>query len=307
MSAYVIITPAHNEEAFIDQTIRSMIQQTFRPLKWIIVNDASTDRTREIVEECTRDHPFIKLVNRDRAAGRDFGKKVYAFNRGLEELRNLSYDFIGNLDADITFEPQYFENILREFEADSKLGIGGGIVYTKFRNSFATYDDTLDSVGGKVQLFRRKCFEDIGGYRPLKLGGIDATAEIMARMKGWKVKKSLENQAYEHRRTGFAFGKPLAAKLCDGRKFHSLGYDPLFYLLRTIHRLGDYPFILGSGAELLGYLWSMIRRNPLTLPSEVVDYLRMEQRTKLKRLLRLHSKALNRLGPWPKGQTPTPT
>src|ERR1044071_2437634 len=96
MPNYVIITPAHNEEAFVEQTIQSMIHQTVPPMKWIIVNDAPTDRTREIVEKCTRDHPFIKLVNRDRAAGRDFGKKVYAFNRGLEKLRDLQYDFIGN-------------------------------------------------------------------------------------------------------------------------------------------------------------------------------------------------------------------
>ena len=177
------------------------------------------------------------------------------------------------------------------FESDPEQGVGGGIVYTKFKNTFATYDTTADSVGGKVQLFRRKCFEDIGGYRPLQLGGIDATAEIMARMKGWKVRKSFEDRVYEHRRTGFAYGKPLAAKLCDGRKFHSLGYDPLFYTLRAVRRLGDYPLVLGSTAELLGYVWSMIRRNPMALPADVVDYLRKEQRAKLRRLFRLSSNA----------------
>jgi len=204
MSAYVIITPAHNEEAFIEQTIQSMIQQTFCPLKWIIVNDASTDRTREIVEECTRDRPFIRLVNMDRAAGRDFGKKVYAFNRGLEELHDLQYDFIGNLDADIELEPNYFENILRQFEKDTNLGIAGGQVFMKVGDKFVTHDETPDSVGGQVQLFRRKCFEDIGGYRPLKYGGIDAAAEIMTRMKGWNVRKFPENPVFEHRLTGFA-------------------------------------------------------------------------------------------------------
>jgi glycosyltransferase involved in cell wall biosynthesis len=285
MSTYVIITPAHDEEAFIEQTIRSMIQQTVRPLKWVIVNDASTDRTGEIVEEYTRDHAFIKLVNRDRAAGRDFGKKVYAFNHGLEEVRDLKYDFIGNLDADITFEPQYFENILGEFEADPKLGLSGGIVYTKFSREFVTYDKTLDSVGGKVQIFRRKCFEEIGGYLPLKFGGIDAAAEIVTRMKGWVVRKSLANRVLEHRRTGFAHGRPLKTMLRDGQKFYSLGYEPLFYLLRCIYRLRDYPLVVGSGAALIGYLWSMIRREPIVLPAEVVQYLRNEHRMKLKRTL----------------------
>ena len=289
MANFVIITPAHNEEAFIEQTIHSMIQQTVRPLKWVIVNDASTDRTANIAEKYAREHPFIKLVSRKRDGGRDFGKKVHAFNRGLEEICNLPYEFIGNLDADITFEPHYFESILREFEADSKLGIGGGIVYTRFTNSFVTYDNTLDSVGGKVQLFRRECFEVIGGYRPLKFGGIDATAEIMARMKGWKVRKSLQNRVSEHRPTGFAYGQPLAAMMHDGRKFHSLGYDPIFYLFRCMYRVPDYPFLLGSGAAFIGYLCSMIRRDAIVLPAEVVSYLRSEQRAKLKRALRFLS------------------
>lgn len=285
MSAYVIITPAHNEEEFIELTIQSMIQQTVRPLKWVIVNDASTDRTGEIAEKYACEHAFIKLVNRTRDAGRDFGKKVYAFNRGLEEVRGLQYDFVGNLDADITFEPRYFENILQEFDADPKLGLTGGIVYTKFNKEFVTYDNTLDSVGGKVQIFRRQCFEAIGGYLPLKFGGIDAAAEILTRMKGWAVRKSLTNRAWEHRRTGFAHGSPLKTMLRDGRKFYSLGYTPLFYLVRCLYRLKDYPQVVGSGAALMGYLWSMIRRDPIVLPTEVVAYLRNEHRMKLKRTM----------------------
>ena len=287
MGKYVIITPAHNEEAYIEKTIESMISQTVLPIKWVVVNDASTDRTGELVERYTKRFGFIQLVNLPREAERNFARKVNAFNRGLTEVQGLDFDFIGNVDADMSFKPAYFENILREFEADPGLGISGGICYTRFTDEFTTYDTTLDSVGGKVQLFRRKCFEDIGGYLPLKYGGIDATAEIMSRMKGWKVRKSLENPAYEHRPTGFAYGKPLTAKLREGRRFYSLGYDPMFYLLRCIYRLRDYPQVLGSAAAFLGYLWSMICRQPIVLPAGVVNYLRTEQRTKLKNLFRL--------------------
>jgi glycosyltransferase involved in cell wall biosynthesis len=283
MSTYIIITPAHNEEAFIEQTIRSMIQQTVRPVKWVIVNDASTDRTGEIVGKYTRDHAFIKLVKRDRAAGRDFGKKVYAFNHGLEEVRDLKYDFIGNLDADITFEPQYFENILGAFDQDANLGIAGGQVFMKVGDKFVTRDETLDSVGGQVQLFRHKCFDDIGGYKPLKYGGIDAAAEIMARMKGWKVRKFFENPVFEHRLTGFASGRPWKARMHEGRRFYSLGYGPVFYIVRCAYRLKDPPAILGSGTALFGYLWSMISRQPIVLPREVVRHLKAEHKNKLKR------------------------
>jgi glycosyltransferase involved in cell wall biosynthesis len=282
MSAYVIITPAHNEEEFIEKTIQSMIQQTVRPLIWVIVNDASTDHTGEIVETYARNHVFIKLVNRTREAGRDFGKKVYAFNRGLEEIRDLNYDFIGNLDADVTFEPQYYKKILFELQKDSKLGVAGGQVFMRVDNKFVTCDETMDSVGGQIQLFRRKCFDDIGGYRPLKYGGIDAAAEIMARMKGWKVRKVFENPVFEHRLTGFASGRPWKARMHEGRRFYSLGYGPMFYVVRCVYRLKDPPAILGSVAALLGYIWSMLSRQPIVLPLEV-RHLRAEHKNKLKR------------------------
>ncbi len=283
MANYVIITPAHNEAELIEKTIRSMAEQTAKPLRWVIVNDASNDQTAAIVEAWAKRLDFLQLINLQRDPGRTFARKALAFERGFAEVSKLDFDFIGNLDADISFGASYFEKILEEFSRDPELGVGGGIVYTQFTDKFATYDHTPDSVGGKVQLFRRKCFQDIGGYLPLRYGGIDAAAEIMARMKGWKVRKSFENKAYEHRPTGFADGSLVRTGLRDGRKFYSLGYDPLFYLVRCLYRLTDYPYILGSGVALLGFLSSLVLRQPIVLPSDVVDYLRKEQRMKLKR------------------------
>src|SRR6185436_10652897 len=98
------ITPAHNEEAFIEQTVCSMVAQTVRPVKWIVVNDASSDQTATIVRRYAREHAFIELVNLQRDAGRHFGNKVAAFNHGLTATTGLDYDFIGNLDADITLK-----------------------------------------------------------------------------------------------------------------------------------------------------------------------------------------------------------
>ena len=147
MSKYVIITPAHDEEAFIEKTINSMISQSVLPVKWVVVNDGSADQTGEIVKRYADRFEFIQLVNAPRDPERNFARKVMAFNRGLAEVQNIDFDFIGNVDADMSFEPPYFGNILQEFEKDPKLGISGGIVYTKFTNKFATYDHTLDSVG----------------------------------------------------------------------------------------------------------------------------------------------------------------
>jgi len=284
MAGYVIITPAHNEEAFIAKTAESVIAQSVRPLKWIVVNDASTDKTAEIIVRYSAQHSFIELVNLERRPGRHFGNKVSAFNRGLVKVKEVGYDYIGNLDADISLEYDYYESVLREFHKDQKLGIAGGIVYTKVGDNFITYDKTLDSIGGAVQLFRRGCFQEIGGYISLPYGGIDAAAEITARMKGWRVRKFTSLKVLEHRRTGSAQSGPLRAKVREGQRMYSLGYGWLFYILRCVFRVRDQPFIIGSIALLFGYMDSLLRRRPVVLSEEVVAYLKAEQNQRLKKL-----------------------
>jgi glycosyltransferase involved in cell wall biosynthesis len=286
VAPYIIITPAHNEEAFIEKTILSMINQTVRPLKWIVVNDNSTDRTGEIAEQYAKQYDFIRLVNLSRSGGRDFGNKVRAFNRGLAEVQALDYQYIGNLDADISLKKNYFEQILLELHKDSKLGIAGGMVSSKKEGKFISQEVALDSVDGAVQLFRRACFEQIGGYIALPQGGIDGAAEIMARKIGWRVRTFPEIRALEHRRTGWAAGSPLASKRKEGRRLYSLGYGLLFFFARCVYRLMERPRIVGSASAFFGYLSALICREPIVLAPDVVRYLRAEQRDKLMSLLR---------------------
>jgi glycosyltransferase involved in cell wall biosynthesis len=281
---YVIITPARNEEDFIARTITAVISQTLRPLRWLIVNDGSTDGTRKIVESYLKRYDFIKLVNLERDGDRNFGGKVIAFSRGVLELQNLDYEFIGNLDADISVPPDYYRSIIKYFDADPKLGIAGGIVYTKVGKRFSTSDKTLDSVGGAVQLFRKRCFEAVGGYMLLDCGGEDAGAEIKARMLGWTVRKFPDCKVFEHRRTGSAEASLLRSKVREGRRFYSLGYALLFYAIRCIYRSKDRPFIIGSIAAFYGFMESYLRRRPILLPQDEVAYLRSEQRQRLKRI-----------------------
>jgi biofilm PGA synthesis N-glycosyltransferase PgaC len=283
IGAYVIITPAHNEQAFIDKTIQSMIEQTVLPMRWVVVNDASTDRTADIVTHYASLHNFIRLVNVDRTAGRNFGNKVAAFNRGLAELKDLNYAYIGNIDADISFHPDYFENVLRALESDITLGIAGGMVASCISRKFVSQEVALDSVAGAVQLFRRTCFEQIGGYTPMMFGGIDSAAEITARMMNWRVRTFPKLRVLEHRRTGTATTGPLLARFKEGRRFHSLGYGIIFFCVRCAYRATEPPRLLGSAVALLGFLERWIKRAPLALAPDVVRYLRAEQREKLLR------------------------
>jgi glycosyltransferase involved in cell wall biosynthesis len=285
MRKYVIITPAHNEEAFIEKTIQSVLSQSVAPLRWVVVNDGSTDRTRTIVEQYLPNNSFIELINAERPGGRHFGNKVNAFNMGLTQVDDVDYEYIGNLDADISLSKDYFENLLTEFDRDLKLGLAGGMVSSSIDGKFVSQNVALDSVAGAVQLFRRACFEQIGGYLALPQGGIDAAAEIMARMNGWNVRTLPELSVLEHRRTGTATSPPLASQVKVGRRLYLLGYGFLFFCLRCIYRSMEQPKIIGSAAALFGYLQGLVRRESIVLPPDVVHYLRAEQKKKLRQVV----------------------
>lgn len=289
---FVIITPAHNEQDFIKYTIESVLSQTIRPDRWVIVDDGSSDRTSQIVNSYAQQYEFIKLVKIEREEIRNFGKKAIAFGRGVVEVEELDYQFIGNLDADIILRTNYFEGILQEFYSDPKLGIGGGIVYTKIGRDFISSDKTLNSVGGAVQFFRRLCFDAIGGYIPLKYGGIDAAAEIKARMLGWKVRKFPEHKVFEQRRTGSANMNIYRSRIHMGYRFHSLGYGFLFHAIRCFYRFKDPPVLLGSFCEIYGFIECLIKRHPILLSNDSVVYLRNEQKHRLKNLNKLKGRRL---------------
>jgi poly-beta-1,6-N-acetyl-D-glucosamine synthase len=285
MGEYVLITAARDEADYIRYALDSVVQQSQRPVRWVVVDDGSQDATTMIVQEYADRHDFISLVRISDRGERHFGRKASAFAAGFKHLQGCVYDYVGNLDADISLAPDYYGKVMSEFERDPRLGIAGGIIYTNIGGRFETTDETLDSVAGAVQLFRRQCFEAVGTYPALKWGGIDAAAEIIARMRGWSVRKLPVLKVYEQRRTGSAHMGPVRARARQGRRFHSLGYDPLFFLLRCVYRLRDRPIVVGSIAELVGFFGAMIRQRPIVLQSDVVRYLRNEQRSKLRETL----------------------
>ena len=118
---YVLITPARNEEQFIEQTILSVVGQTRKPSKWVIVSDASSDRTDEIVKKYLDKYQWIELVRMPEHRDRSFSAKVQCFNSGYERVKDEDFDIIGNLDADITFGRDYFEFLMGKFADDPQL------------------------------------------------------------------------------------------------------------------------------------------------------------------------------------------
>jgi len=274
---YVLVTPARNEEAYIEKTIQSVVSQTILPQKWVIVSDGSTDKTDQIVEKYESKYDFIELVKAENSENRNFGSKVNAFNAGYNKIGAIHYEFIGNLDADVSFEPSYFENILNEFGKNAELGLAGGVICELINNKYFTQSISPNSVAGAVQLFRRKCYEDIGGYVPLKVGGIDSAAEIMARMTEWTVRTFTEFSVLHHRRVGMVKSNFFKSRFKKGIINYSLGYHPLFQVVISIYRLIGKPYIVNGLFMFLGYFWAMLRKYDRPVSDEFIKFLRYEQ------------------------------
>lgn len=282
---YVLITPARNEDEYIGKTIEAVIAQTIKPEKWVIISDGSTDKTDEIAESYAKKIDFICFVKTKDQPDRNFGSKVAAFNLGLEQLTNVEYDFIGNLDADISFDPDYYEKVLQRFQQNEKLGIAGGVRVDIVNGKPLKIRSSKNSVAGGFQFFRKKCFEDIGGYKKLDYGGIDAVAEISARMHGWQVESFSDIVAEHNKPTGSAVGNILKQKFRAGVKYYLLGYPPLFPFMRFGLRLKQKPVIIGSLISILGYYWALVFRYKRPVPADFVRYLRKEQKKRIRNML----------------------
>jgi glycosyltransferase involved in cell wall biosynthesis len=278
---YVLMTAAHNEEAFIEKTISSVLAQTVLPNRWIIVSDGSTDRTDEIVESFAKQHEFIRFLKLARPAGRTFGSKGIALRNGCKLLEGLSFEFIGNLDADVAMGPTYFEELMKHFERDSKLGIAAGFIHEEEHGEFRSRpSNRRDSVSHAAQLVRRECYQAIGGYSIFKHGGEDWYAHESARMKGWRAEAFPALAVFHLRHTG-ATNKPLRHQFRSGRVDYSFGSDPVFEFLKCAVRLSERPWLVGAVTRFLGFAWSGISREKRPVPQEFIDFLRKEQRAKI--------------------------
>jgi biofilm PGA synthesis N-glycosyltransferase PgaC len=280
---YVLITPARNEEAFIELTIKSMVAQTLKPLKWVVVSDGSTDRTDEIVKSYLAANSWMELLRMPERRERHFGGKVLAFNAGWERVKHLPYDIIGNLDADISFDRDYFEFLATKFSEAPKLGVGG----TPFTEGKGTYDfrfSSVEHVSGACQLFRRECFEEIGGYTFIKGGGIDLVAVVTSRMKGWQTRSFLERVCFHHRKMGSGMNQGLRLPFKWGQSDYRLGGHPVWQVFRCIYQMSNRPYLIGGLVCLSGYFFALLTRRPRSVPLEFVKFRGREQMRRLKAL-----------------------
>ncbi|MBX3300762.1 MAG: glycosyltransferase family 2 protein [Nitrospira sp.] len=280
---YALITPAWNEEKHLEELIRSVSDQTVLPVRWVVVSDGSTDRTDEIVRSAASRFPWIILLRLERDPERHFAGKAHAVNAGYASLKGVVFDLVGNLDADMTLPPDFYEFLISRFKAIPNLGVAGApfVEDTGNPGSHSHAFSNLDHVSGACQLFRRRCFEHIGGYRPIKGGGIDWVAVTTARMLGWTTRTFVERTCVHHRTMGTADRSPVKARFRHGQEDYYVGNHPLWEVARSFFQMKNQPFIVGGLSLLSGYVFAWVSGKLNPIPSELRVFHRREQMKRL--------------------------
>jgi len=279
-TAYVLVTPVRDEEATIGKTIDSVIGQTMLPREWVIVSDGSTDGTDEIVRNAAADHPWIRLLALRPRPGRSFAAVVHNTEAGIRHLECKDYGFLGLLDSDVTFQADYFEQLIRRFDIEPKLGLAGGVVIDLGlpRDRFPR---NRRDVPGAVQFFRRECFDKIGGLIPIPEGGWDGMTCAMARMRGYRTRLFTDLVVDHLKPRNVSQGGVVRRKWQMGVRDYAAGYHPLFEVVKCVGRLKEPPLVIGAVAWWIGYCGALLSRRERMLPKEVMEHVRREQMQRL--------------------------
>jgi biofilm PGA synthesis N-glycosyltransferase PgaC len=279
MVKYAIITPARDEEAFIEKTIASVASQSILPLYWVIVDDGSRDRTGEIIDAYAAKYPWIIARHRPNRGFRQAGGGVIAtFNDGYAQLPDSNWDFLVKLDADLSFSDDYFERCFAEFAADPRLGIGGGGIYHEEKGRLVLEPNPQFHVRGATKIYKKACWEALGGL--VQAPGWDTIDELKANMLGWSTRTFADLRLSHYRFTGSADG---AWRDCikNGRANYITGYHPLFMLLKCARRVPKKPYVTGSAGLLWGFVSGYLRRIPRVQDANLIRYTRVQQMRKM--------------------------
>jgi poly-beta-1,6-N-acetyl-D-glucosamine synthase len=282
LPSYAIVTPVKDEAPRLRLTAESVLAQTHRPTRWVIVDDGSGDGTRELVQELVRGCHWIAAVDSgddgERARG---GRIVRAFERGRTELRE-HHDFVVKLDGDITLPADYFERVAATFELDARAGIVGGRLLVHDGRGWVHDRLGRHTVNGATKAYRVTCLEDIGGLRPSM--GWDGIDEYAAKARGWKVIPLDDLQVLHHAARG-SKQRWWRARVEEGRGARYMGYRGDFLLARAGYRmLVERPPFVGGLGLLTGWLAATVARAPVVDDAAAVAALRAEQRDRLRRL-----------------------
>jgi glycosyltransferase involved in cell wall biosynthesis len=272
---YIIITPARDEEEYIEKTIKSVTSQTVRPVEWVIIDDGSTDNTCKIINEYSKQYPWIYPIHRENRGFRKAGGGVMeAFYEGYSWVKTKNWHYIVKLDGDLSFQESYFQDCFQRFENNPKLGIAGGMIYHNLNGRLEPESTPVFHVRGATKIYRKECWDAIGEL--MKAQGWDTLDEVKANMLGWKTQSFTDLKVIHHRYTGDADGV-WRNFVKNGRANYISGYHPLFMFLKCLKRIFQKPYIIGSFGLFYGFASGYSKRIPQVGDKTLVSYLRREQ------------------------------
>jgi biofilm PGA synthesis N-glycosyltransferase PgaC len=262
MAELLLITPARDEAAHLERTIRAVAAQTQRPDLWLIVDDGSTDATAEILDRAAGELPFLRVLRAPEHEAGDpdrlaVAAEARAFNWALDNLELADYTHVGKLDADVELPAEYFERLLARFEAEPRLGIAGGGLLERGRNGWALAKVPAYHVRGALKLYSRECFAAIGGIDE-RLGW-DTIDETYARMSGFQTRSFPQIPARHHRPVATR-GGTLRGRARHGQCAYVLRYGGWWVALRSLKVACSRPYGLSGAAFLYGYLRAAAQR-----------------------------------------------
>lgn len=276
---YIIITPARDEGKHIEKTIKCVISQTIKPIKWVIVNDGSSDDTGEIIDKYARQYPWIETIHRNNRGFRKAGGGVIeAFYDAYNSLTSEIWDFIVKMDGDLVFDDNYFERCFEYFRMNTKLGIGGGVIHYIIDGKEKEEKTPIFHVRGATKIYKAECWDAIGGL--IKAPGWDTIDEVKANMLGWETRSFTDIKVIHLKYTGSADGV-LRDLIKHGTANYIAGYHPLFMFIKCLKRTFQKPYLVGSVILLCGFIRGYMKKVPQIDDKELIDYIRQQQLRKL--------------------------
>ena len=276
MSSFVLITAAHNESTVIQRTIQSVLVQTVRPSKWIIVCDRCTDNTETVARSLASSVSWVTILPLAASDAKGYQNKVNAIHAGLKLVASIDWHFLGVLDADIELPQQYYEKILAQMQDDERIGIAGSVVLDPGVRRKPVL--RTSEVPGAVQVFRRSCLEAIGGLVSIPEGGEDAVACAMARRAGYKT-ILFTNLIATHLKLRCArAGDSLFRAWHCGRRDSAIGYYMPYVIAKCFFRALQEKQYVYYGTWLCGYFMYKLSGQRIRIPCDVATFIRMEQK-----------------------------
>ncbi|OIQ99990.1 poly-beta-1,6-N-acetyl-D-glucosamine synthase [mine drainage metagenome] len=261
--SYVLISPCRNEADFMRKTLDTVIAQSIRPAKWVIVDDGSTDETPKILAEYAKQYDWIEIVTRADRGRRAVGPGVIeAFYAGYETITPSDYNYLCKLDLDLCLPQRYFEILIQRMEENSRIATCSGKAYIKENGHLVNERHGDETSLGMTKFYRISCFQEIGGFvREVMWDGIDCHC---CRMKGWIACSwdDVDLRFVHLRPMGSSQQSIFSGRMRHGYGQYFMGTGLLFILASAIFRINEKPYVVGSIAILWGWIISAIQRKP---------------------------------------------